>query len=96
MKDPMTTYRKPLSGFRKSTAKDACWGKTIYLICNQTTRSITLHKMTIEKLGLKQVAPKIGMRATDHDEYLEEVNAERLRQMKVIAVEGKYLVEIEK
>ena len=52
--------------------------------------------MTIDKLGLKQVAPKIGMRATDHDEYLEEVNAERLRQMKVIAGEGKYLVENEK
>jgi hypothetical protein len=96
MKDPMTTHRKPLSGFRKSTAKDACWGKTIYLICNQTTRSITLHKMTIDKLGLKEVAPKGGMNAADHDRYLAEVNAERLRQMKVIAGEGKYLVEIEK
>ena len=52
--------------------------------------------MTIDKLGLKQVAPKGGMNAADHDRYLAEVNAERLRQMKVIAGDGKYLVEIEK
>lgn len=96
MKDPMTTIRRPLTAFRKSTAKDACWGKTLYAVCDENSRNVTLHKIIIERYGLRKVAPKVGMNAADHDRYLAEVNAERLRQMKVIAGEGKYLVEIEK
>ena len=83
-------------GYRRSVASDAGYGKTIYLICKQSAMSITITEHTPAKLGLRDVAPKVGHNAADHDRVVFEANAKQREEIKKACAMGLYLVKIEK
>ena len=90
-----TPRHKLPEGYRWSIASDAGYGKTFYLVCNRTAMSITITEHTPAKLGLRDVAPKVGHNAADHDRVLFEANAKQRDEIKKACAMGRYLVKID-